>query len=39
MIFSGNVSVDRKAELLQLWGVIGVQQYEKYLGLPPTVDR
>ncbi|XP_041009323.1 uncharacterized mitochondrial protein AtMg01250-like [Juglans microcarpa x Juglans regia] len=28
MIFSGNVSVDKKNELLQLWSVNGVQQYE-----------
>ncbi|KAF5441971.1 hypothetical protein F2P56_037076 [Juglans regia] len=39
MIFSGNVSIDRKKELLQLWGVIGVQEYERYLGLPPAVGR
>lgn len=31
MIFSSNVSIDRKNELLQLWGVNKEQQYEKYL--------
>ncbi|XP_041024031.1 uncharacterized protein LOC121264798 [Juglans microcarpa x Juglans regia] len=37
MIFSGNVSRDSQEELRQLWGVSEVQNYGKYLDLPPVI--
>ncbi|KAF5444911.1 hypothetical protein F2P56_034003 [Juglans regia] len=39
MIFSGNVSRASQEELRQLWGVSEVQDYGKYLGLPPAIGR
>ncbi|XP_042939532.1 uncharacterized protein LOC122274570 [Carya illinoinensis] len=39
MVFSRNVSDDEKDEIRNLWGGSAMQQYEKYLGLPPMTGR
>lgn len=39
MVFSGNVSREVREEIKMLWGNSEIQQYERYLGLPPIVGR
>lgn len=39
MVFSSNVSSKVQSQIFQMWGVERVEQYEKYLGLPPMVGR
>ncbi|KAJ0095077.1 hypothetical protein Patl1_15891 [Pistacia atlantica] len=39
MVFSGNVPRGVQEGIKELWGNSYVQQYEKYLGLPPIVGR
>ncbi|KAF5464933.1 hypothetical protein F2P56_014970, partial [Juglans regia] len=39
MVFSNNVRREVQAILKQLWGNSEIQQYERYLGLPPMVGR
>ncbi|XP_042950144.1 uncharacterized protein LOC122282259 [Carya illinoinensis] len=39
MVFSSNVSVPMQEEIRNMWGGSAIQQYEKYLGLPPMIGR
>lgn len=39
MVFSTNVKQDDRRATMALWTVPQVQQYEKYIGLPPMVGR
>lgn len=39
MVFSGNVRVSAREEIMTLWGATQSHQYEKYLGLPPFIRR
>ncbi|CAI9771185.1 unnamed protein product [Fraxinus pennsylvanica] len=39
MVFSANVPPDKKQAIMALWNASQIQQYEKYLGLPPMVGR
>ncbi|XP_042983207.1 uncharacterized protein LOC122312617 [Carya illinoinensis] len=39
MVFSCKVGLDLQEEIHHLWGNDEIQQYEKYLGLPPIVGR
>lgn len=39
MIFSHNVSEDSREEIKLLWDSGVFQQYEKYLALPPIIER
>lgn len=38
MVFSNNVKEDVKREIMTLWGTKGIQQYERYLGLPLSME-
>lgn len=39
MVFNTNVIPSQQAEIMQLWGVLQCQNYDKYLGLPSMVGR
>ncbi|XP_042983163.1 uncharacterized protein LOC122312584 [Carya illinoinensis] len=39
IVFSGNVDVSMRTAIKALWSPSEIQQYEKYLGLPPIVGR
>ncbi|XP_042965942.1 uncharacterized protein LOC122299620 [Carya illinoinensis] len=39
MVFSSNVSSPMQEEIRNMWGGSAIQQYEKYLGLPPMISR
>lgn len=39
MVFSKNVKAKIKEKIMSIWGGSNVQQYEKYLGLPPMVGK
>lgn len=39
MLYSRNVKENLRAEIMCMWGGSNVQQYERYLGLPPIVGR
>ncbi|XP_042944657.1 uncharacterized protein LOC122278542 [Carya illinoinensis] len=39
MVFSSNVSAPMQEEIRNMWGGSAIQQYEKYLGLPPMIGR
>lgn len=39
MVLSMNVPIGKQEKIMSLWGVTQVQQYEKYLALPPMIGR
>lgn len=39
MVFSGNIGVRKREEILTLWGSLQSHQYKKYLGLPPFIGK
>lgn len=39
MVFSNNVSEQSRNEIRSLWENGVCQQYEKYIGLPPIIER
>lgn len=39
MIFSWNVKERDKTEIIALWETSNQQNYDKYLGLPPIIER
>lgn len=39
MMFSRNVTDGMQNEIMSMWSVSNVQQYEKYIGLPLVIGR